>query len=214
VPAAIVFAAASLTPTQRLRTLLSQLADAYVVAADAGAATALQFGLTPHVVIGDLDSMDEATLVHLVTRGVPVEKYPRDKDATDGQLAVERALEESPTELWLLGFLGGPRLDQALANVLLLTHVAVPTVLVDERNECRLLRGPATHVWNPEASEVISLLPLSTEVRGVSTLGLRWALDGDTLPRGETRGVSNEPAAAEVSVRIAEGLLLLTRHFV
>jgi thiamine pyrophosphokinase len=214
VPAAIVFAAAPLTPTPRLRTLLSQLANAFVVAADAGAAIALEFGLTPHVVIGDLDSVDQLTLTYLVQHEIPVEEYPRDKDATDGQLAIERVLKEHPTELWLLGFLGGPRLDQALANVFLLAQLEVPTVLLDERNECRLLRGPASHTWAPESSEVVSLLPLTEEVHDVRTVGLRWALQGDTLHRGDTRGISNEPAAAQASVSISQGMLLLTRHFV
>ena len=212
--AAIVFAAAPLIATPRLRTRLSQLADAFVVAADAGAATALEFGRTPDVVIGDLDSIDPSTLSYLVQHEIRVEEYPRDKDATDGQLAIERALKESPTDLWLLGFLGGPRLDQALANVFVLSEIAIPTVLLDERNECRLLRGPATHTWTPESSEVVSLLPLTEEVHDLHTVGLRWMLQGETLRRGQTRGVSNEPNAKEASVRIADGLLLLLRHFV
>lgn len=211
--AALVFAAASLEATPRLRARLAQLQRPYVVAADAGAATALAFGFTPDVLIGDFDSLDAETLAELRMRKVRVEEFPRDKDFTDGQLAIERALRERPTELYLLGFLGGPRLDQALANVLLLTQVDVPTVLLDERNEARLLLGPATHDWAPEPSEVISLIPL-TETRGVRTEGLRWTLEAETLRVGETRGVSNEPVAAAASVHVQNGLLLLTRHFV
>jgi len=213
VAAALVFAAASLETTPRLRARLTKLHRPYVVAADAGAATALAFGFTPDVLIGDFDSLDAATLEQLRTQNVAVEEFPTDKDFTDGQLAIERALREQPTELYLLGFLGGPRLDQALANVLLLTHLAVPSVLLDERNEARLLRGPMTHEWEPEPTEVISLIPL-TESRAVTTVGLRWTLEAETLRVGETRGVSNEPVAAAASVRVENGLLLLTRHFV
>jgi thiamine pyrophosphokinase len=211
VPAAFVFAAASIEPTPRLRARLSQLAPAFTVAADAGAATALAFGFPPDVVLGDFDSLDPATLRSL---NVPIETYPRNKDATDGQLAIERALKSGPDALYLVGFLGGPRLDHGLANILLLTRIEVPTVLLDERNECRLLRAGAEHVWTPEPAEVISLIALTDEVRGVSTRGLRWPLSGETLQRGDTRGVSNEPVSAEVAVSIQAGLLLLTRHFV
>ena len=211
--AALVFAAASLQPTSRLRARLAKLQQPYVVAADAGAATALAFGFVPDVLIGDFDSLDAATLERLRTQNVRVETFPTDKDFTDGQLAIERALREQPTELYLLGFLGGPRLDQALANVFLLTQVDVPTVLLDERNEARLLRGPATHEWAPEASEVVSLIPL-TEARGVTTVGLRWTLAADTLRVGETRAVSNEPVAQQARVHVEDGHLLLTRHFV
>src|SRR5258708_21719882 len=121
-----VFPAAPPEPTARLRARLNEPARRYVVAADQGAATALAFGLKPDVVIGDLDSIDEATLAELRRLGVPIDVYPRDKNATDGQLAVELALQKHPTQLLLLGFLGGPRLDQALANVLLLVSVAAP----------------------------------------------------------------------------------------
>src|SRR5690349_4198175 len=107
----------------------------------------MAFGLVPNVVVGDLDSLDPNTLARLGEVNVAVETYPRDKNATDGQLALERALRERPTEVWLLGFLGGPRLDQALANVLLLTTVETRTVLADERNECVLVRPGITEVW-------------------------------------------------------------------
>lgn len=211
--AALVFAAASLEATPRVRGRLAQLHQPYVIAADAGAATALAFGFTPDVLIGDFDSLDAETLAELRIRRVAVEEFPRDKDFTDGELAIQRALREQPTELYLLGFLGGPRLDQALANVFLLTQATCPTVLLDERNECRLLRGPAIHEWEPEPTEVISLIPLS-DSRGITTVGLRWALREASLRVGETRGVSNEPSAETASVHVQEGLLLLTRHFV
>lgn len=212
-PAAIVFAAAPLAPTARLRARLSALRQPYVVAADRGAATALAFLYEPDVVIGDLDSIDATTLDELGRLGTPIETYPRDKDATDGQLAVERALRVRPSQLLLLGFLGGPRLDQALANVLLLVSVETPAVLLDERNECVLLRSGKKHSWQAERGEVISLLPLAGDAEGVHTRGLRWPLTGERLRLGDTRGLSNEPVADEVSVSIDGGSLLLTRHF-
>jgi thiamine pyrophosphokinase len=193
---------------------LSALESPHVIAADAGAATALAFGFTPHEVIGDFDSLDADTLERLRAQRVPIATYPRDKDATDGQLAVERALRLQPDALYLLGFLGGPRLDQALGNILLLTRIEIPAVLLDERNECRLLRPQMDVVWQPEQSEVVSLIPLTEESTGIFTEGLRWPLRNETLTRGDTRGLSNEPTGAQARVRIASGLLLLTRHFV
>jgi thiamine pyrophosphokinase len=196
-----------------LRARLALLCEPFVVAADRGAATAFAFGYTPDVVVGDLDSIDASTLAELSRRGVPIEKHPRDKDATDGQLAVERALDVGPSALWLLGFLGGPRLDQALANVLLLARVELAATLLDERNELVLLRPGRQHTWRAEPGEVVSLMPLGEDVHGVRTLGLRWPLDGDRLVVGETRGVSNEAVSDEVGVSVERGLLLVTRHF-
>ncbi len=207
---ALIFAAAPLEPTPRLAQRLP--ADAFVVAADRGAATALAFGYTPDVVVGDCDSLDPATLHELERRNVLKELYPRDKDKTDGQLAVERALRAQPDELYLLGFLGGPRLDMTLANVLLLTRYAIPVTLLDERNESTLVRANAAYNWTPEPDEIVSLLPLTDDAI-VETHGLRWPLNAERLERGDTRGVSNEPVSKDPGVEVVSGMLLLTRHF-
>jgi thiamine pyrophosphokinase len=184
-----------------------------VIAADAGATTALRFGFTPDLVLGDFDSIDPATLTRVRAEHVRIETHPRDKNATDGQLAIERALESSPDELFLVGYLGGPRLDQALANVLLLAALEVPAVLLDAQNECRLLRDASTLAWTAEPDEVVSLIPLTPVVEEVRTVGLRWPLENERLLLGDTRGVSNEPATERVEVSIDAGRLLVTRHF-
>jgi thiamine pyrophosphokinase len=206
--AALVFAAAPVAVTPRLRTRLGALDDPYVVAADGGASTALRFGYRPHVVVGDMDSLDRSSLADL-----PAEIHPREKDVTDGQLAIQRALRMRPAQLLLVGFLGGPRLDQALANVLLLAELDIAAVLLDEHNECILLRGAAEHVWRPEPDEVISLIPLDREVTGVRAEGVRWPLAGERLRFGDTRSISNEPIAERVGVSLTGGLLLLARYF-
>jgi thiamine pyrophosphokinase len=210
---ALVFGGAPVVATQRLRSRLAELPEPFVVAADAGAETALRLGFVPDVVLGDFDSIAPAALADLKERGVTVESYPTDKDATDGELAIQRALATSPRDLVLVGFLGGPRLDQELANVLLLTVLTAPAVLVDGPNECRLLRSGESWAWTADPNELVSLLPLAGDARGVRTRGLRWALDGDTLVAGQTRGVSNAPVQAQVSVSLDTGLLLVTRHF-
>jgi thiamine pyrophosphokinase len=210
----VVFAAAPLEAHPRLKARLASLCEPFVVAADGGATTALAFGLRPDVVIGDFDSIEANTLAQLKANGVAFETFPRDKDATDGQLAVGRALQTQPNELILLGFLGGPRLDQAIANVLLLVRVELPVTLLDEHNECVLLRPGMEHAWRPEPDEIVSLIPLEQAVEGVRTRGLRWSLNGERLALGDTRGVSNEPTGrSDARVSIERGLLLITRHF-
>lgn len=215
---ALVFCGAPVDLGARLTARLRRATEGatpLVVVADAGAVTALAFGLRPDVLVGDLDSLDQATIAHIEAQGTAIERYPRDKDATDGQLACERALAEQPRELLIVGALGGARFDHTLANVLLLTRLRVPATLLDEYHELRLLRDGETHRWAGESGELVSLLPLGAEARAVSTRGLRWALSSDTLFLGDTRGMSNEPstAGAEVEVTLGSGLLLVARHF-
>jgi thiamine pyrophosphokinase len=210
---AVVFAGAPLESTPRLRRRIEALGQPHVIAADSGARTALAFDLRPDMVIGDLDSLDEATRHHLEQLGVPFERYPVAKDATDGQLALHRALQFQPTTVLLLGYLNGPRLDMTLASAMLLVQTDTPLVLADEHNECLLVRGPGTSAWAPEPHEIISLLPLAGDCAGVTTTGLRYPLRGEPLVFGDTRGISNEPSAEQVEVSVQRGLLLIARHF-
>jgi thiamine pyrophosphokinase len=193
---------------------LGALDAPFVVAADGGAATALAFGYQPHVAIGDFDSLSEASQAELRRLAVPIEVFSRDKDMTDGQLALQRALDAKPEQLLLVGFLGGPRLDQTVANLLLLLRADVPTTMVDAHNEATLARPGSPLSWSAEAGEIVSLVPLGGPAAGVSTHGLRWPLNDELLTLGDTRGISNEPNLGEsVSVSIRGGTLLVTRYF-
>ncbi|MCX7750211.1 MAG: thiamine diphosphokinase [Candidatus Bipolaricaulota bacterium] len=182
-----------------LRKLASQ-AD-LVVAADGGARHLARAGLAPDVVVGDLDSLDGPP-----PPGAEVHKSPREKDATDLELALDHVARLAPGEVHLCGALGG-RLDHALATVQLLTRYAFPIVLHHPPETLYLVSR--TLDLPAQIGDRVSLLPLTDEARGVTTRGLRYALSGATLLRASTRGVSNEVVALPCGVEVAEGKLLL-----
>ncbi len=59
--------------------------------------------------------------------------------------------------------------------------------------------------------ELLTLLPLGGPAAGVTTSGLEYPLDGETLEPGSTRGVSNVFAEPEARVTLADGVLLAIR---
>jgi thiamine pyrophosphokinase len=64
-----------------------------------------------------------------------------------------------------------------------------------------------TELWGRPGS-LVTLLPLGGPVGGVRTSGLRWALTGDRLDPGSTRGVSNELTGPVATVSVDSGVLL------
>jgi thiamine pyrophosphokinase len=194
-----------------------------VVAADGGARHAGSLGLRVDRWVGDGDSIEPADLEALKAAGVAVDRTRVEKDESDAELALLAALEGGATEIVILGALGGPRIDHALANVGLLAHSALegrPAVLFDERGaRISLLVAPApSHgaADTPVARELrgrvgdlVSLVPVGETALGVTTRGLRYPLAAESLIVGRTRGVSNVRTETVASVTLESGRLLV-----
>ena len=183
-----------------------------VLAADGGAVPLVAAGCRPQLLIGDLDSVPIPLYEGLAAAGVTIDSFPEDKESSDLELAVERAIADGATRIVILGAFGGERLDHALAGALLMADPAYRAV------DIRSVHGSSTvRVAFPdgeldlegEAGDLVTLLPVAGDAHGVTTSGLRWPLTGATLRLGRSRGLSNEVVGRPASVRLADGALLV-----
>ena len=188
--------------------------DDYLIAADGGARHMEILGLSPAVIVGDLDSIDPALLSRLQKEGADVEQHPAAKDATDLELAIERAVRDGATEILLLGAFGG-RLDQTIANLLILAHNnwTVPLTIAEGDQLARVLRGRQSVTLSGPTGGYVSAVALSEEVSGVTYRGLEYPLENATLSLGSTRGVSNTLASSPAQISIESGILLVIQQF-
>ncbi len=165
-----------------------------VIAADGGSVLAEHLGLTPRLIIGDVDSSPSELVARFEQAGAQIRRYDHNtKWETDTELALLAALEWQPSSIYILGAIGG-RLDHALANVLLLTNPRFAPLdirIVDGRNELMLAKPGRWNDIPGKVESTVSLLPIGEAATGVRTRGLHWPLDGETLPVGQGRGVSN-----------------------
>lgn len=186
-----------------------------VICADGGLEHAMAVGIKPHVVLGDFDSLSGGYLQYL-SKDIPtveIHRYPVEKDKSDGQLAVEYALDAGVKEIWILGGLGG-RLDHSLANLFLawLCLNRGVTLQMLARGQCvSMVRGPDTHELHGRPGDYVSLLPLTSTVVGVTTKGLYYPLKKGTLQMGETRGLSNELTRGNAVLEVEDGTLVLVQ---
>ena len=203
----IIFANGDLPDLNKARSLLH--ADDFIICADGGARHALDLDLTPNLVIGDMDSIQNDQWQKLQTLGVPVELFPRDKDETDLELAINRAIELEPHEIVIVAALGG-RLDQTIGNIALLTDLQLATfnVRLDDGAEEIFFCRDQVQVQG-RSGDIVSLIPWGNPVRGVQTQGLKWILDNETLYPEKTRGISNEMLSELAAIKIASGNLLI-----
>lgn len=188
---------------------LRPAANDLVIAADGGANWCAAWGWQPKLVIGDMDSVDEATAGRLRRAGVPFVEHPVEKDQTDLELALSVAVERGADEIVVAGALGG-RIDHTLGNLALLALpllAGLPVRMVDGGQSISLVRDRL--VVAGAAGDTLSLVPFGGDARGVSVTGVRWPLDDADLPLGPSLGISNRLTASEVEVTVQAGALLV-----
>ena len=196
------------------RALEAVRTDAVVIAADSGLDHAVAAELRPSVLVGDLDSISASGRMWAYARGVEIHEHPMDKDATDTEIAIARALEvPGVRQLLVIGGVdeaGERRLDHQLATILALGHHSLA-----ELGSVRAVLGatamsmlhPGRHtVLDVEPGQLFSLLALHGPCTGVTVTGARWPLDDASFSGTEARGVSNE-GSDRTEVTVASGVL-------
>ena len=204
--ALLIFANGVLDEVEWIRPYLAQATAVW--AADGGSKHLFRLNRLPDQVIGDMDSLPPEVKAWLTNHQVHLQQHPAEKDETDLELALLLAAEQPEVDIWLFGLLGG-RLDQMLANIFLLTHPAL-------RGKKVQLITPTERAWLVyqkteivgQVGDLVSLIPLGEDAQGVTTVGLQWTLQAETLQLGQARGVSNRLTAVSATVTLENGILL------
>jgi thiamine pyrophosphokinase len=200
---AVVFAWGNLADPAAFRRLLRP--DDWIIGADSGANVAVSIDVTPHLIIGDNDSMTDDPRLSTVERLV----FPGDKDETDLDLGIRHAILGGADEILIAAGLYG-RPDHWLGNLLLpaADRLAGPRISLDDGvTHVDWLRGPAERTVHGKPGDTVSLMALTPVASDIHTDGLAWPLRGEDLRLGESRGLSNALAATTGRLRLGAGVL-------
>ncbi len=191
-----------------------------VICADLGYAHAGALGLRPSLLIGDLDSLDEAGLSAAEAAGVCVERHPPEKDATDLELALDAAVRAVAHKTGPVSFTVvatpdiGERIDHLLSQLGLLASPNYRTFFVDAwfgQSHVHIVRPGTTRHVSSVPNELVTILAIGGNADGVETQGLRYPLRRETLTPFTTRGVSNIAESTSFSVTCLHGCLAVIR---
>ncbi|MDD2696480.1 MAG: thiamine diphosphokinase [Anaerolineales bacterium] len=215
---AVIFANGLLSHPEAARQAIRP--DDLLIAADGGLRHCQHLGLTPSILIGDFDSLDEGQVSAMRRAAVRIIRHPARKDSTDLELAVRHAKSLGATDILVLAGLGA-RWDQTLANLLLPAAADLDGVrlhLQDGPQEMHLLRGDpqgtplevqgSTLEIHGAVGDTVSLIPLGGDASGITTHGLEYPLRDERLAFASSRGISNTLLASPATVSLKEGLLM------
>jgi len=191
---------------------VAELAD-LIVAADGGARYALEAGVVPDLVVGDMDSLGEDLAREVVKLGGSLERHPVRKDKMDGQLAVLAARERGATAADLLCAVGGTlgALFAVPQILLAAERIGLRSTVVADRGRIFVIEaGSRTVRGDPQDS--VSIFPLAGPATGVTLESMEYPLENASLEPGDTLGFHNEFIGRKASVSVEEGALLVVHE--
>ena len=177
-----------------------------VVAADSGVDVLEKIGVQPDAIVGDMDSISHTDKLEEFPKA-HIERYPRDKDHTDTEIACLYLRRADIASITILGG-GGGRLDHLLGIASLFDRTDHPARWLTHRDD--VLSIDEEIVIECEPGEVISLLPVGSVPSRMSSDGLKWPLNGLVWKKGDI-GISNEATGGTCRITMLEGRLILVR---
>ncbi|GHC73495.1 thiamine diphosphokinase [Limoniibacter endophyticus] len=194
-------------PTERLR---EQISGAFVIAADSGIRHAMTLGVAVDAWVGDFDSADSEMIDSY--KDLRRESFPAEKDQTDGELAINRALALGARRLILVGAFGGARSDHAfshLASALRLSQRGIEVLLTSGRQEGIPLRHE-TRAFDYAPGTIFSILPFG-DLDGLDLDGAKWPLNKRHVVFGSSLTLSNR-VTTHLVVTLKAGRAMLIAH--
>ena len=184
-----------------------------VVAADGGARYALDAGIVPDLVVGDMDSLGEDLAREAEKRGASLERHQVRKDKMDGHLAVLAARERGATAAELLCAFGGKfGAIFAVPHILLAAErIGLHSTVVADWGRMFVIEARSLTVEGV-SQDSISIFPLYGPATGVTLEGFVYPLQDAHLEPGDTLGFHNELIGREARVSVRDGALLVVHE--
>ena len=182
-------------------------ARAFVIAADSGLETALELGIIPNLVVGDMDSLGDERLLDRCPADSVI-RYPVEKDETDAEIGMRMMKKRGIDKVTMIGG-GEGRLAHLLGILQFYERNYRPYLWVTAREEVSVVADRRT--YEVSSGRLFSFFPLGDGVEIDSSTGLKWPLTGLSWKRGQG-GISNVATGSRVSVSVSKGRLLAIKE--
>jgi thiamine pyrophosphokinase len=186
--------------------------EIFAAAADSGLIAAEEAGITPSLVVGDMDSLDGSRLSAYPPQSVM--RYPRDKDYTDTELALREVIKKGCDEVWIIGG-GGGRVDHLFGIHSLFERAVFPRRWITDSADifCIDADADADSAHNEVSRRLalnacVSVFPIGSGPWKAESKGLKWPLAGLPWDRGFF-GLSNVAVDGDFSITAQAGRFMV-----
>ena len=185
------------------------------IGADRGALYLIEEQIVPVDIVGDFDSLSEAEWQRVSSIAQNVHKVQAEKDDTDTDLALEKAVAYQPAEIYLTGVTGG-RLDHFEAAHRSMyrfqkDYPHIPIKIINSHNEMSILLPGEHTILRDEKFRYISFFAYENEVENVTIRGVKYETTNDCIEIGTSRFTSNELISSLGYISFSSGICLMIR---
>ncbi|MEP7146286.1 MAG: thiamine diphosphokinase [bacterium] len=184
----------------------------FIISADGASNYLKKLGILPHVIIGDLDSINKITFGYFKTKNVEIIKI-EDQNTTDFEKSLQYCLKENLKDITVFGSIS-PRPDHTLNNfsVLKRYYNKINIKIISDEYESFFIKNKIS--FNYKINETVSLLALP-KAGGIITEGLQYPLTNGSLEFGIKEGALNKSISKKITISFKSGsLLLFKKHFI
>lgn len=182
-----------------------------IIAVDKGIEALHELNIKPNYIVGDFDSVNKEIINIYRNENIPIQQHNPEKDYTDTELGIKLAISLKSTKISVVGGIG-TRLDHTLANIHILKHCLdndIVCEMLDEHNKVYLINHNFQIEKSKAFGKYISIIPLTTEVSGITLKGFKYPLKDYTLAIGKSLGISNEIEDDYADIDLKEGILIV-----
>ncbi len=184
--------------------------SSFLICADSGGDCLYKYNIVPNYLMGDFDSINKDALEFFKkSPQCNIESYPTDKDFTDTELVINKALDLRGTEIVLLGCTG-TRIDHLMGNIGMLLkclNLHVKAYVKDDYNSIEIIDKPIK--IKGTKGKIFSLQAYGDKVENLNIKGAKYELHNYFLSIGDPRTISNEFLDVEVEISFNSGNLLV-----
>jgi thiamine pyrophosphokinase len=183
----------------------------YLICADGASNSLKKHGITPNIILGDLDSSKKDTLNYYAKKGVEIRKI-EDQETTDFEKSLMYCLENDLKNILIFGA-SSKRQDHTINNysVLKRYYRSLNLKMIDDKFEIFFIEKEIKFKYPKQKS--ISMMPVPI-AKGIITTGLKYKLNNEDLELGIREGTLNISDSKKIKITFTSGdLLLFKRHF-
>lgn len=176
----------------------------FLIAADGGLNFLYELKIKPDIILGDMDSVDSEAISYF--SDVEVIRYPEDKDLTDGEIALVKALSYEPESITIFSGTGS-YFDHSFANLLNIYKYSKSCYIELVTSNSKIFFIESGYTFLNKIGQRVSLFPMS-KVENIKLSGFKYNYSNNNIDIFDY-SISNVIISNKATVEFETGVIFV-----